>query len=111
MAESMLPPEFSDLEPHAEKWCRADEPDRWSARMASSMAEIQEFYDAITARAEEAIAYCDKFPLDDMPEDAHNLLYMLYSMVTVSFPVECWGQPRIPDTGAAALDLISGPKP
>ena len=33
------------------------------------MAEMQAFYDAITPRAEEAIAYCDKFSLDDMPED------------------------------------------
>ena len=29
------------------------------------MHEIQAFYDAITARAEEAIAFCDKFSLDD----------------------------------------------
>lgn len=109
MTGTMLPAEFSDLEPFAEKWCRAEEPDRWAVRMSTPMPEIQAFYDAITARAEEAIAYCDKFPLDEMPEDAHNLLYMLYSMVTISFPVECWGQPRIPDTGAAELDLVSGP--
>ena len=38
------------------------------------------------------MAYCDKFPLDDMPEDAVNLMHLLYSMVMVSFPVECWGQ-------------------
>jgi hypothetical protein len=111
MAASKLPAEFSDLEPFAEKWCLAAESDRWTARMSSSMDEIQAFYDAVTARAEEAIAYCDKFPLDDMPEDALNLMHLLYSMITISFPVECWGQPRIPDTGAAALDLVSGPTP
>ena len=34
------------------------------------MDEMQAFYDAFFPRAEEAIAYCDQFPLDDMPDDA-----------------------------------------
>jgi hypothetical protein len=29
----------------------------------------------------------------------------------VSFPVECWGQPRVPDSGAAGLDLLVEPGP
>ena len=33
------------------------------------MPEIREFYDAFTPRFEEAIDYCDKFPLDDLPEE------------------------------------------
>jgi hypothetical protein len=49
--------------------------------------------------------------LDELPEEALNLLHLLYSMVMVSFPVEAWGQPRIPDTGAAYLDLVSEPAP
>lgn len=111
MADTMLPPEFADLEPYAAKWCLATEGERFTVRLASNMAEMQEFYDAVTARAEEAISYCDKFPLDEMPADALNLMLLLYSMITVSFPVECWGQPRVPDTGAAYLDLVSGPTP
>ena len=75
------------------------------------MTEIRGFYDAIVPRAEKAIVYCDRFPLGDMPEDALNLLHLLYSMVMVSFPVEAWGQPRIPDTGAAYLDLVTEPVP
>ena len=69
------------------------------------MPEMQAFYDAITPRAEEAIAYCDKFSLDDMPEDVLNLMHLLYSMIMVSFPVECWKQPRVPDSGAADAGL------
>ena len=107
----MLPDEFSDLERFAAKWCLATEAERYAERLATSMPEMQAFYDAIMARAEEAIAYCDKFPLDDMPDDARNLLHLLYSMVMVSFPVECWGQARVPDTGAAYLDLVSEPGP
>ncbi len=111
MAETLLPPDFSDLEPFAAIWCLASEPDRFAKRMASSMEEMQAFYDAITPRAEEAMNYCDTFALDDMPAPAQNLLHLLYSMVMVSFPVECWGQPRVPDTGAAYLDLLVEPGP
>jgi hypothetical protein len=107
----MLPDEFSDLEPFAAKWCLATEAERYSERLATSMPDMQAVYDAIMPRAEEAIAYCDKFPLDDMPDDARSLLHLLYSMVMVSFPVECWGQARVPDTGAAYLDLVSEPGP
>ena len=107
----MLPDEFADLEPFASKWCLATERERYAERLATGMPEMQAFYDAVVPRAEEAIAYCDKFSLDDMPDDARNLLRLLYSMVMVSFPVECWGQARVPDTGAAYLDLVSEPGP
>jgi hypothetical protein len=109
--DALLPSEFSELEPFAAKWCLATEQERYMERLSSSMTEMQALYDAVTARAEEAMVYCDKFPLDEMPDDALNLLRLLYSMVMVSFPVEVWGQPRIPDTGAAYLDLLVEPIP
>jgi hypothetical protein len=111
MAETPLPPEFSDLEPFAATWCLATEPERFAQRLATPMDEIQAFYDAITPRAEAAITYCDAFRLDDMPDDARNLLHLLYSMVMASFPVECWSQQRVPDSGPAYLDLLVEPGP
>jgi hypothetical protein len=108
---SMLPSEFSDLEPFAAKWCLATESERFAERLASTMGEMQAFYDAVTPRADAAMTYCDRFPLDAMPEDATNLLHLLYSMIAVSFPVECWGQPRVPDSGAAYLELLAEPGP
>jgi hypothetical protein len=106
----MLPAEFADLKQFAH-WCLASEPERYQKRLSSSMHEMQAFYDAITSRAEDAIAYCDKFSLDDMPEDVLNLMRLLYSMITVSFPVECWKQPRVPDSGASTLDCVAEPFP
>ena len=111
MADQLLPGEFADLEPFAAKWCRATERERYAERLATTMPDMQAFYDAVVPRAEEAIAFCDKFPLDDLPDDARNLLHLLYALVMVSFPVECWGQARVPDTGAAYLDLVSEPGP
>ena len=107
----MLPREFVDLEPFAEKWCLATEPERYEARMASSVDEMQEFYDAVTARAEAAMAYLERIPLDELPEDARNLLHLLYSVVQVSFPVEVWRQPRVPDTGSVTFDSFTEPTP
>ncbi len=105
-----LPTEFAELEPFSD-WCLASEPERYAKRLNSTMTQMQAFYDAITPRAEEAISYCDKFSLDDMPEDVLNLMHLLYSMVTVSFPVECWKQPRVPDSGATTLDCVAEPVP
>jgi hypothetical protein len=111
MADSVLPPQFADLEQFAERWCLVTEHERYAQRMASDMDEMQSLYDAMSARADEAMTYCDQFPLDEMPDDARNLLYLLFSMVMVSFPVECWGQPRVPDSGAAYLNLVLEPGP
>jgi hypothetical protein len=111
MAESLLPPEFADLEPFATKWCVASEPERYAKRLASSMDELQTFYDALFPRAEEAITYLDKLPLHDLPDDARRLLQLLYSLMLVSFPVEIWRQPYIPDTGTASFELKLEPVP
>ena len=111
MADALLPPEFSDLEPFVADWCLDSEPERYAKRLASSMDEMQAFYDAIFPRAEEAIAYLDKLPLDDLPDAAHRLLKLLYSLILVSFPVEIWRQPYIPDTGTASFELKIEPVP
>jgi hypothetical protein len=107
----MLPAEFSDLEPFVRDWCLDSEPERYAKRLASSMDELQTFYDAIFPRAEQAIAYLEKFPLDALPEDAHRLLKLLYSLILVSFAVEIWRQPYIPDTGTAQFELKIEPVP
>jgi hypothetical protein len=108
---AMLPSEFSDLEPFAERWSLATERERWNERMSSTIDEMQQFYDAIFPRVPEAIAYCDKFPLDDMPDDAVNLLRLIYSFVNISFPVELWRQPHVPSTLGTSFDRISEPLP
>ena len=43
---TLLPAQFSDLEPFAGDWCLATEPDRYAQRLGSSMDELQSFYDA-----------------------------------------------------------------
>ena len=108
---SALPAEFAELEPFAATWCLATEPERYGQRLASTVDEMQAFYDAIVPRADEIMVHLDQFPLDSLPEDALNVLYLLYSMIEVSFPVEVWRQPRVPDTGSASFDCFTEPVP
>ncbi len=108
---TLLPDEFVDLEPFAERWCLATEPERYSVRLASSIAELQDFYDAMAPRTAAAIDHCDRFALDDMPERVVNLMRLIYSFITVSFPVEVWLQPRVPDSGSAYFTCFLEPVP
>ena len=111
MADTLLPCQFSDLEPYAATWCLATEPERWAQRLRSSMHELQTVYDAVFPRADEAIAYCDKFPLDEMPDDAERLLQLVHSLLMISFAVEVWRQPEVIHCGSARIDRIREPRP
>jgi hypothetical protein len=106
----VFPPEFADLEPYAD-WAIPTEKARYDKRMSCSMDELQAFYDAVFPRFEDAIAHLDQLPLDDLPEDATRLLWLCYSLVNASFPVEVWRQPRVPDSGAASVDVTLEPVP
>src|SRR6201995_1387792 len=103
-----LPSEFADLGPFLE-WDLATEPERYAKRLSSTMAEMQAFYDVAFPRLNDVIAYCDKYPLDDLPEDARTLMHLMQSLIMVSFPIEAGKQPRVPDSGAAGVELTREP--
>ena len=105
----MLPSEFATLEPFS-AWVLESERERYSKRLASSMEEMQAFYDAAFPLLEQASDHLDKFPLSELPEQERNLLLLMFSLVNVSFPVEVWKQARVPDSGAAYMDLVVEPK-
>ena len=111
MNDTLLPSEFRELERFAVTWCLPTEPERWAQRMRSSMGELRAFYDAFFPRAEDAIAYCDRFPLDAMPADAERLLQLLHSLLMVSYAVEVWQQPEVIRGGSARIDRILEPRP
>jgi hypothetical protein len=103
-----LPAEFADLEPFAD-WALEFERERYAKRLASTMDELQAFYDLAFPRLDDAASYLEQFELDALPEEAKRLLWLYYSLVNVSFPVEVWRQPRVPDSGAATFDMIVEP--
>jgi hypothetical protein len=108
MSNVSLPAEFADLEPFAD-WVLHGERARYEKRINSTMDELQAFYDAAFPRLDDACNHLEQYPMDDMPDEAVNLLWMMCSLVTVSFPVEVWRQPRVPDAGASSIDAVLEP--
>ena len=105
-----LPAEFADLEPFSD-WILETERERYAKRLASTMEELQAFYDAAFPLLATANKYLEEFPLaGGLPEPERNLLLLMMSLVLVSFPVEVWQQPRVPDRGSAYLDLVVEPR-
>ncbi|WP_019929578.1 hypothetical protein [Nocardia sp. BMG111209] len=111
MPDTLLPAEFADLEPFAETWCLATEPERWNRRMAGTITEMEAFYRVGFPLLPDAIAHCDKFPVDDLPEDANNLLHLIYSIIMVAMCVEIWHQPQVIDSADAQIHRLADPVP
>jgi hypothetical protein len=103
-----LPTDFADLEPFG-AWAIPTERARYDKRVASTMEEMQAFYDAAFPRMEDALSYLEQYEMDALPEDAKRLLWLYCALVTVSFPVEVWRQPRVPDSGASTFDAVLEP--
>ena len=66
-----LPEEFGDLQPYLE-WALEPERARTEKRVASSMAEIRDFYDTVQPRLEAMIRYLEDFR-DDPNAGARTL--------------------------------------
>jgi hypothetical protein len=105
---NVFPADFADLEPFAD-WAVPTETARYAKRIASTMDEMQAFYDAAFPRLEAGSAYLEKVQLDGIAEDDKRLLWLFAALVTVSFPVEAWRQPRVPDSGASSVDAVVEP--
>jgi len=103
-----LPAGFADLEPFAD-WAIPTEGARYAKRLASTMDELQAFYDAAFPHLEAATSYLEQLRLEALPEDGKRLLWLFCSLTTVSFPVEVWRQARVPDSGASAFDAVVEP--
>jgi hypothetical protein len=104
-----LPTAFADLEPFA-GWCLPTERERFAKRIASTMPELQAFYDAAFPRLQESEEYLRSVALDGISDEDRNLLWLFASLVTASFPVEVWRQPRVPDSGATSIDVVVAPR-
>lgn len=104
-----LPAEFADLERFAD-WILATEPERYAKRLASTMEQMQDLYDTVMPRLQAALDFIDsKYDWNDLPDEGRHLFHLLQSLVMVSFPIEVWKQARVPDSGAAHLDIIREP--
>lgn len=94
MSAQILPAEFTDLEPLID-WALATEKERTSKRLASSMEDIQAFYDCMSARVEAAMAYLNALPLDALPPEAERLFHLSLSLMEVANAVEMFQNPAV----------------
>ena len=94
MTAQKLPSAFDDLEPFV-GWALAKEQERTSKRLASSMEDIQEFYDSMSPRLEAVMEYLNQLPLDNMPLDAERLFHMSLSLMEVANAVEMFHNPAV----------------
>lgn len=104
----LLPGAFTELETVID-WALPTERERYQKRISSTMKELRAFYDTVVPRADEARAYLDTFELAAMPPEAQRLMWLLFSLITVSYPVDVFGRPRVPDSGAAYVDRCGEP--
>jgi hypothetical protein len=105
-----LPEAFADLEPFAD-WALPTEYERYAKRLSSTQDELQAFYDAAFPRLAESIDYLKSVPLEGISDEDQNLLWLFCALVTASFPVEVWRQPRVPESGASSFDAVIEPRP
>ena len=73
------------------------------------MAQIGALYDAGFPRIPDALAYCDGVPRDDLPEQARNLLHLVFSIILVAMCVEIWHQPQVVDGADAQIHRVAEP--
>lgn len=97
-AENRLPRGFEELEPFVDHWGGETTQARLNARCSLEMDAIREFYDAMVSRAEEALAYLEKLPMDDLPPEARRLLALVLALAQAHVAVEIHGAPRAPNT-------------
>jgi hypothetical protein len=107
-AETLFPSQFAEFERFAD-WALATEGERYAKRLASTLEELETFYRTVEPRIPEVIDYLNQFDLNAMPNDALQLLRTMYSIVVVSWAVEVWRGPQVPDTEQTYLECYREP--
>lgn len=103
-----FPPEFAALEPFAD-WAVPTEKARYAKRIASTMDELDAFYNTAFPLLKSGREYLQQVSMEDISEEDKRLLWLFCALVTIAFPVEAWRQPKVPDTGAASIDAVLEP--
>lgn len=91
----ILPDEFRDLEPFAEEFALPTRDARFHHRVKCSMDKIRAFYDAVSLRADAAVAYLDRVALDQLPVSDYPLLHLMLAYVDASRVIEIMGAPDV----------------
>jgi hypothetical protein len=93
----VLPKEFSDLQPFADKWAGATEDERAAARRSSTPEELKGFYDAVMRRLPEILKRIDAYPMGKIAGPDLHLFHIALSLAEVAPHVEFYKcNPAVP---------------
>jgi hypothetical protein len=106
---SLLPEAFAALEPWVADWAKPTRKERYDTRLFTSFPALVEFYDAVAPHAEAAIEHLNRSELASLDDADTRLLQLLYSFILVSYAVNIFNQPKIPDSGSAFFDCVLEP--
>ena len=87
-----LPVQFADLEPFVDSWAAESTSARHERRIASSDAEKRAFYDAVTPRLDEILAYLEKHPLAEIAGADLVLLRLALAAAQASLALDVIGR-------------------
>jgi hypothetical protein len=86
----VFPEGFAQLEPFA-PWALPTERARHAKKNASSMVEVQAFYDAMLPILPGALEHLSGFALSDLPAPGRRLLDLCLAMVEAAMAIENFG--------------------
>jgi hypothetical protein len=89
---SPLPAGFEALAPFVAQWAVAGSARRAAARSQATLAQCQDFYDAIQPLAEAALAYLDRKALAEHDAAETRLMNLCLSLAHVAMAVEAQGE-------------------
>ena len=101
-----LPANFEVLTPFVSKWVRNTENERREERHASSYEEITLFYNTMLPMMKDVLTLLQKFKLDDMTPQVHQLFLLALAFAEISDCVEQFSSVAVPDSFSDASRLI-----
>jgi len=91
-----LPHEFGDLEHWVADWAIGDEAARNRKRLASSMDQLQAYYNALLPRMDAIIPHLNQYSLDALAPGEQALLDLALMFMEVAPAVEIYKHPDVP---------------
>jgi hypothetical protein len=83
-----LPAGFEELEEFLAGWDLPTSHARWTQRPKTPYPEIVRFYEAMSARAEQATQLIERYSLDALPEEVARLFRLVLALTHAAVAVE-----------------------
>ena len=90
-------PDFHYLADYIESWGLPTREARLEKRLASTLDELKDFYEAVSPHLGDIIVFLNQWPLDEIPTEHRGLADAALMMCEVDSPVNKWRSPTLDD--------------